>query len=98
MSDRITDSLLGIPVFVNPTNCGPNSMDELQETARVGDMLHDLKGDYQRNYGKLVCGGCPAKTECLQFALDNNEREGVWGGLTPDERWQLTRNGGERVA
>lgn len=32
------------------------------------------------------CWRCPAREACLDFALAANEREGVWGGLLPDER------------
>jgi len=35
---------------------------------------------------KSVCRRCPVKAECLQYALDTGEREGIWGGLTPGER------------
>jgi len=29
---------------------------------------------------KRVCGACPVRKECLQWALDNKEIWGVWGG------------------
>lgn len=38
---------------------------------------------------KSICETCPVKTECLEFALANNEQDGVWGGLTPKERKSL---------
>ena len=31
---------------------------------------------------KLICKGCPVRAECLDYALEHNEREGVWGGLS----------------
>jgi len=33
-----------------------------------------------------LCDGCPVKRNCLAFALYYGEEEGIWGGLTPDER------------
>ena len=30
---------------------------------------------------KEICGQCEVKAECLQYALDYDERFGVWGGL-----------------
>lgn len=29
---------------------------------------------------------CPIKDECLQFALSTGQKNGVWGGLTEDQR------------
>lgn len=38
---------------------------------------------------KRVCGSCPVQTKCLQYAIDNDERFGIWGGLTAHERRKL---------
>ncbi|MFJ8774522.1 WhiB family transcriptional regulator [Streptomyces microflavus] len=35
---------------------------------------------------KELCGMCPVARECLTFALENDLTEGIWGGLTEDER------------
>lgn len=35
---------------------------------------------------KRVCATCPVQAECLEYALANNERYGVWGGLSERER------------
>ncbi|QIV79575.1 WhiB family transcriptional regulator (plasmid) [Mycolicibacterium frederiksbergense] len=40
---------------------------------------------------KKVCQRCPVKDPCLQWALDNDERFGVWGGLSERERRRLQR-------
>lgn len=40
---------------------------------------------------KLVCGVCPVRDACLTAALERNERFGVWGGLSEDERHALKR-------
>lgn len=37
------------------------------------------------------CAGCPVINQCLQYALDNNEEHGIWGGTTPKDRAQLLR-------
>jgi WhiB family redox-sensing transcriptional regulator len=39
---------------------------------------------------KLICGGCPVRAECLEYALEAGE-EGVWGGTDDDERRELSR-------
>ena len=35
---------------------------------------------------KLVCASCPVRQKCLEHAIAVDERYGVWGGLTQDER------------
>ena len=35
---------------------------------------------------KRVCTGCTVRAECLEFALANDERFGIWGGLSERER------------
>ncbi|MEV8128659.1 WhiB family transcriptional regulator [Streptomyces sp. NPDC085944] len=35
---------------------------------------------------KAICGRCPVKKACFDYALDNEIRQGVWGGLTEAER------------
>lgn len=44
-----------------------------------------------QNRAKLVCRGCPVRTECLADALDNRIEFGVWGGMTERERRALLR-------
>jgi WhiB family transcriptional regulator, redox-sensing transcriptional regulator len=44
-----------------------------------------------QNRAKLVCQGCPVRTECLADALDNRVEFGVWGGMTERERRALLR-------
>jgi WhiB family redox-sensing transcriptional regulator len=38
---------------------------------------------------KRVCLGCDVRAECLEFALTNDERFGIWGGLSERERRRL---------
>lgn len=49
-----------------------------------------VRGAEQRK-AKLVCLGCPVRTECLAEALDNRIEFGVWGGMTERERRALLR-------
>ena len=46
----------------------------------------------QANEVKAFCRICQVSTECLEYALKNEEAFGVWGGLTPKERSKLLRN------
>lgn len=40
-----------------------------------------------------ICGICPVREDCLDHALETNERFGVWGGTTEKERRKLARIG-----
>lgn len=51
------------------------------------------KGESTRE-GKQICTGCEVKAECLEYALSNEERFGIWGGLSERERRSLRRRAG----
>ncbi|MEW9546861.1 WhiB family transcriptional regulator [Nonomuraea sp. NPDC050783] len=40
----------------------------------------------QEARAKAVCAGCQVLQECRSYALRAGEPEGIWGGLTPQER------------
>jgi len=38
-----------------------------------------------------VCKGCEVREQCLDYALANGEKFGIWGGLSERERRRLRR-------
>jgi WhiB family redox-sensing transcriptional regulator len=40
---------------------------------------------------KAICRICPVRSACLEWAMAANERTGIWGGTTPNERRALRR-------
>jgi WhiB family transcriptional regulator, redox-sensing transcriptional regulator len=40
---------------------------------------------------KRICAACPVRNECLEHALSNDERFGIWGGLSERERRRMKR-------
>ena len=40
---------------------------------------------------KRICLGCEVRDACLDYALANDERFGIWGGLSERERRRLKR-------
>ncbi len=48
------------------------------------------KGGSTRD-AKKICGTCEVRGECLDYALQNDERFGIWGGLSERERRKLRR-------
>jgi WhiB family redox-sensing transcriptional regulator len=43
---------------------------------------------------KRICTSCEVRRECLEYALANDERFGIWGGLSERERRRLKRAAG----
>jgi WhiB family transcriptional regulator, redox-sensing transcriptional regulator len=48
------------------------------------------KGGSTRD-AKRICSGCEVKAQCLDYALANDERFGIWGGLSERERRKLKK-------
>ena len=40
---------------------------------------------------KAVCQGCVVQNDCLEFALQNGEKFGIWGGMSERERRRIRR-------
>ncbi len=49
------------------------------------EMFFPDKGGSTRE-AKSICARCPVAAECLDYALDNDERFGIWGGLSERDR------------
>jgi WhiB family redox-sensing transcriptional regulator len=47
---------------------------------------------------KAVCARCEVRQECMGFALDHGDMQGIWGGTTDDERRKLRRARTRRAA
>lgn len=66
---------------------------EWQEQARCRstdpEIFHPSGRGSSSSPAKRICKGCPVIEACLQYALDNDERHGVWGGLDQRQRKAL---------
>lgn len=45
----------------------------------------------RENIAKSICRQCIVREQCLSYAVSNREKEGIWGGLTPEEVRTLYR-------
>ena len=54
------------------------------------ELFFPEKGGSTRE-AKRICAGCDVKTQCLEYALSNDERFGIWGGLSERERRKLKK-------
>lgn len=41
---------------------------------------------------KEVCRGCVVREDCLDFAIANGEKFGIWGGMSERERRRVRRS------
>ena len=48
------------------------------------------KGGSTRD-AKKICMSCEVRNQCLEYALQNDERFGIWGGLSERERRKLRK-------
>lgn len=48
------------------------------------------KGGSTRD-AKKICASCEVRVQCLEYALQNDERFGIWGGLSERERRKLRK-------
>ncbi len=54
------------------------------------DLFFPERGASTRE-AKEVCRGCVVRMDCLEYALVNGEKFGIWGGLSERERRRLRR-------
>ena len=54
------------------------------------DLFFPERGASTRE-AKEVCRGCVVRLDCLEYALDNAEKFGIWGGMSERERRRLRR-------
>jgi WhiB family redox-sensing transcriptional regulator len=74
----------------------PDDVDELgwQDQALCAqtdpEAFFPEKGGSTRE-AKRVCRSCEVRAECLEYALEHDERFGIWGGMSERERRRLKR-------
>ena len=49
---------------------------------------------YGSDVAAAVCQGCPFIDACLWYAIDNNEKYGVWGGTSERQRRKIRKRMG----
>ena len=94
MSDR-QSTIISMPTADNSTD---NSVElSWQERALCAqtdpEAFFPEKGGSTRE-AKKVCTTCEVRVECLEYALENDERFGIWGGLSERERRRMKKAAG----
>jgi WhiB family transcriptional regulator, redox-sensing transcriptional regulator len=80
-----------VDIFAAVDDEGPLSWQERALCAQTDpEAFFPEKGGSTRE-AKKVCGSCEVRSDCLDYALANDERFGIWGGLSERERRKLKR-------
>ncbi len=78
-------------VFVSPDDEDELSWQDQALCAQTDpEAFFPEKGGSTRE-AKRVCRSCDVRAECLEYALENDERFGIWGGMSERERRRLKR-------
>ena len=54
------------------------------------DLFFPERGASTRK-AKAICHACDVKKECLDYAIVNGEKFGIWGGMSERERRRVRR-------
>ena len=74
------------------------SLEWMNDAACVGTDPESFFSDHPDDVAaaRAVCGGCPARNACLQYAVDNRF-EGLWAGTTDRQRTEIRSGARELV-
>jgi WhiB family redox-sensing transcriptional regulator len=76
-------------LFGTGTDSGPLGWQERALCAQTDpEAFFPEKGGSTRE-AKRICEACEVREECLDYALANDERFGIWGGCSERERRRL---------
>lgn len=73
-----------------------NDWERFANCATTDPELFVLNKGESTQEAKKICAACTVRLKCLETALTNDEKYGVWGGLSRRERKALLRE--RRVA
>jgi WhiB family redox-sensing transcriptional regulator len=57
--------------------------------AQIGPEMWFSEDGVQTPNAIKICGNCDVRAQCLQFAIDNEIRHGVYGGTTAGDRRRM---------
>ena len=81
MQKSIIEELIGgMPSWTEEANC----------KGADADIFFPERGASTRK-AKSICRACSVQEDCLEFAIENSEKFGIWGGLSERERRRIKR-------
>ena len=90
--DAVTEVIVPLAqVFVSPDDVDELGWQDQALCAQTDpEAFFPEKGGSTRE-AKRVCRSCEVRAECLEYALEHDERFGIWGGMSERERRRLKR-------
>ena len=81
MEQSIVEELIGgMPSWTEEANC----------KGADADLFFPERGASTRK-AKAICRACTVQDQCLEYAVENSEKFGIWGGLSERERRRIKR-------
>ncbi len=81
MELKIIDELIGgMPSWTEEANC----------KGADADLFFPERGASTRK-AKAICRACTVQESCLEYAVEQSEKFGIWGGLSERERRRIKR-------
>jgi WhiB family redox-sensing transcriptional regulator len=80
---RSLDWMLTMPVFPHAECVGAGVDPDL--------WFADTRDHLRQEDARAICGDCRHRIECAEYAISNGIKDGIFGGLDPDERRRLKR-------
>ena len=78
---KIIDEIIGgMPSWTEEANC----------KGADADLFFPERGASTRK-AKAICRACTVQDECLEYAVEQSEKFGIWGGLSERERRRIKR-------
>lgn len=78
--ESLPEGLFNLPGWMKEASC-----------ANVNpDLFFPVRGANSLT-AKRICAGCAVRDQCLEWALEQDEEYGVFGGASPKERRQIQR-------
>lgn len=82
-------------LYSNPASQRPDEYHWRDDAACLGldtEAFYPTQGE-TAHMAKRVCEHCSVQAECLRYALQMGDDNGVWGGLGESERRRMVRRG-----
>lgn len=85
-----TESFAGLTHGLTASGDQPSWQDLANCLGVDPDLFFPERGASTRE-AKEVCRGCVVREDCLEYALANGEKFGIWGGMSERERRRIRR-------